>query len=84
MSDYKPRTVIWLQPSEWPEVTWCEHKQYDDDIKYIIADESKAFNAGRESVIANRETFQKVKAEGIREGYEQARKEFENDSQNSK
>ena len=31
------------------------------------------FEAGRESVIANRETFQKVKAEGVREGMERAK-----------
>jgi len=34
---------------------------------------SMAFEAGRESVIANRETYQKVKAEGVREGMERAK-----------
>ena len=35
--------------------------------------EQAAFEAGRESVIANRETYQKVKAEGVREGMERAK-----------
>ena len=37
-----------------------------------MAQES-GYEAGRESVIANRETYQKVKAEGVREGMERAK-----------
>ena len=29
--------VIWLQPDEFPEITWCRDKINDNDIKYLLA-----------------------------------------------
>ena len=29
--------TIWLQPDEYPEITWCRDKINDNDIKYLLA-----------------------------------------------
>lgn len=34
MSDWKPPDIIWLQPEEYPEATWCINQINETDIQY--------------------------------------------------
>ena len=59
---------------EWVAIHFAGDIVYADSWVYNKKHLHEAFEAGRESVIANRETFQKVKAEGVREGMERTSK----------
>ena len=35
--EFAKHDQIWLQKSEYPEITWCQYKIYDDDVEYLLA-----------------------------------------------